>query len=472
MTFDVRDLFRGSTVVARRDFLANVHSVKFVVLSCLMLLIMIGAALGISGFAPTGPGLENEYVLWASAAYPTSGPPEILVFVSDVFGAPHAGLSVELGEPFNISSPQQTFAVRTSAATNATGWVAFSNLTAGSWPLRVRVGSAEITGSADLTVRPPWNVTVTVRQFNVVGDYAFSDVSLHAMLLAGVPASRADVRINGTLVGATNENGFFHARLDPGLWNLTVDYRGELASPIPPVQVREPTAVLPFLSGPDFVLYFVAFALMGLFAPIVAIALSYDALTKERLQGSLELLLVRPASRTGLAVGKFLGTFLSVGLPVAGVAVGAIAGIAAVTGKWPDLPFDVAFLLGTLALIATYVLIMQIFSTIARSPGTAILSAILVWFVFNLLWNLVFVLISAAFGIEGGTPAAFTLSTITLLFNPTGVYQLTLSAFFPPTLAAAIGGYQLPDWTGPLAFVVWIAVLLVIAVIAFRKKVV
>jgi ABC-type Na+ efflux pump permease subunit len=55
---------------------------------------------------------------------------------------------------------------------------------------------------------------------------------------------------------------------------------------------------------------------------------------KERLPGSLEILLVRPTSRTGLAVGKFLGTSLSAGLPVASVSFGAIARIAAVTGKW------------------------------------------------------------------------------------------------------------------------------------------
>ncbi len=50
------------------------------------------------------------------------------------------------------------------------------------------------------------------------------------------------------------------------------------------------------------------------------------------------------------------------------------------------------------------------------------------------------------------------------------MYQLTLAAAFPPTLAARAGSYELPNWSGPVAFVVWIAVLLAIAVIAFRRR--
>jgi len=251
---------------------------------------------------------------------------------------------------------------------------------------------------------------------------------------------------------------------------LNVTYGGDTETF--PIVVRQPQTVLPFQLGPDFVLYFVATVLMGLFAPIVAIALSYDAMSKERAQGSLELLLVRPASRTGLAVGKFLGTFLSVGLPILGVAIGALAGVAAVTGKWPDLRFDATFLLATLGLIALYVLLMQIFSTLAKGAGTAILYAILVWLVFNVLWNFVYLAVSAALRIEGGTPEAFTLSSLMLLFNPTGVFQLTLAAALPPSLAGFGSSYQLPDWTGPAAFVVWLVVLLVLAVLAFQKKVV
>jgi len=126
-------------------------------------------------------------------------------------------------------------------------------------------------------------------------------------------------------------------------------------------------------------------------------------------------------------------------------------------------------------LIAVYVLIMQIFSTLAKSAGTAILSALVVWILFNIVWNLVFIAVETALHVEGGTPAAFTLSTLTVLFNPNGVYQLMVTTFAPASslgLFGTTGGGSLPDWTGPLAMLLWIVVLLAIAVTVFRKRIV
>lgn len=203
--------------------------------------------------------------------------------------------------------------------------------------------------------------------------------------------------------------------------------------------------------------------------------MSYDAVAKERLQGSLELLLARPASRTGIAVGKFLGSFLSVALPMLGILLGALVGVASVSGKWPDGAFAAAFVIGTLGLIAAYVLIMQIFSTLARSGGTAILSAFVVWLVFNVAWSLVFLGVQAAFHIESGTPAAYALSTATAPFNPNLVYSLVVTTFMPASLLGLFGttgGGDFPVWTWPVVMLLWIVVLLVLAVIVFRKKIV
>lgn len=472
MNPDPRKLFKGALVVARRDLLANVRSVKVVVLSAVMLLVMVGAAFGISGLSPTGPGVSNEYVMWAFPVYPPTNATlaGTVVRVTDYAGQPHAGVAVSLGYPYILGSPGG-FRLKETNTTDAAGWTRFANLTPDLWPLQIVAGQFTL-GTSVFVEATAGNETFhsLQQQFDVIGDGSYRDVGVQAASRDGRPLDHASVSLNATPVGFTSPQGFFGVRLDPGLYTLNVTYSNETQGQ--GLYVREPNTVLPFQLGPDFVLYFVAYSLMGLFAPIVAIALSYDALSKERAQGSLELLLVRPASRAGLAVGKFLGTFLSVGLPVLGVAFGALVGIAGVTGKWPDAAFDTAFLLGTLGLIAMYVLIMQIFSTVAKSSGTAILSAILVWLVFNLLWNLVYVLVSAAMNIQGGTEAAFNLSTITLLFNPTGVFQLTLAAHLPASLAALGGSRQLPDWSGPVAMLAWIVALLALAVLAFKKKVV
>ncbi len=476
MSFDPRDVFRGSLIVAGRDLRSNARGLKVWIISGLTLLAILGAAFGIGGLTSGGPSVTSQYVLWASAYWPANNSTGgVVVWVSDYLGAPRAGQVVLLGEPYSPAAQNTSFVERARLTTNATGWGTFANLTAGTWPLRITVGVLNIPGAVGIPPqRPAENLTVTVQQFDLIGDGAGRDVSLHAMWADGTPARDAQVAANGTGLGVTDRNGFLYKRFGDGNWGLTVTARGESWGQSVAVH-PSPLAILPFLQGPDALLLFLGVALMGLFAPIIAIAMSYDAVAKERMQGSLELLLARPASRAGIAIGKFIGSFLSVGLPMLGVLLGAVVGVAGVSGKWPDAVFVAAFVVGTLGLIAVYVLVMQIFSTLAKSAGTAILSALVVWIVFNILWNLVFLAVESAFRIEGGTPAAFTLSTITTLFNPNGVYQLLVTTFVPASalgLFGTTGGGSLPDWVGPVAMAVWIGVLLVLAVLVFRKRIV
>ena len=467
MTLNPADWFRGSLVVARRDFFSNVKSVRVLVVSLLTLLIMVGAAFGLQGFTPFAPNVSEH--VWASAAYPSANASDagIVVRVADPFGRPHEGVEVALGEP----DPGAPFRERDTNITDADGWTSFPRIGSGFWPLEVGPGRLAPTTVVFIEpVRPARNLSVLVFQTDLIGDGAPRDVNLLVLSIDGTAQTDVDVAVNGTVAKATDANGFAWVRLDPGTWRLTLTALGDTW--IQNVFVAEPLFELPIFSGPDSVLYFLAFGLMGLFAPIVAIAVSYDALAKERLHGSLEILLSKPASRTGLAVGKFLGTFASVTVPMVGVLLGSLVGIAFAYGGWPDAAFGTAFVLGTLALIATYVLIMQLFSTFVRSPGSAILSAIVVWLVFNVLWSLVYTVVSAVLGVQGGTPEAFTLSAITALFNPSGVYQLTLLAFAPASLGLGGAGGELPGWSGPVAFALWIVVLLAIAVVLFKRKIV
>ena len=471
------DLFRGALTVASRDLRSNSRGLKVWIISGLTLLAVLGAAFGIGAVVSQAPPLSAQYHVWADAFWPSANNTTagVEVWVSDYLGAPHAGFPIVLGDAY----PNQTnpvFTPKERLATNASGWAVFPDLGPGLWPLQVTVGA--VTPRPQVVVVTPsrstYNLTVDFERFDILGDQAARDVSLQARWVNGTPAAGADVLANGTSLGVTDANGFFYHRFADGSWNLTVR-DGGLYQEYDLTATPSPLALLPLLQGPDALLLFLGVELMNLFAPIIAIAMSYDAVAKERMQGSLELLLARPASRTGLAVGKFLGSFLSVGLPMLGVLLGALVGVAGVSGKWPDATFAAAFVVGTLGLIAAYVLIMQIFSTLARSPGTAILSALVVRIVFNIAWSLVFLAVETAFHIQGGTPAAFTLSTATSLFNPNLVYSLFVTTFMPASvlgLFGTTGGGSLPDWVGPVALFVWIAVLLVIAVYVFQKRIV
>jgi len=474
LSFNPRDLFRGSLVVAGRDLRANARGLKVWIMCGLALLLVLGAALGISSLTSQGPSITSEYVVWAApyfTANTTAG--GVMAWVSDYAGAPHAGQTVLLGNrtPGVVGAP---FVERARATTNSTGWASFPGVGNGTWIALVTIGIVNVTRVVDLAAPPASNWTVEVQRFDLIGDQAFRDISILATWKDGTPVAQANVAINGTSAGSTDSRGFFHTRLSDGMWSVTVTGRGQ--SYTETLQVTpSPLAILPLFRGPDALLLFLGVSLMSILYPIIAIAMSYDAVAKERLQGSLEILLAKPASRSGVAIGKFLGSFLSVALPMLGVLVGAVVGIAALEGRWPDGVFATAFVVGTMGLIAIYVLIMQIFSTVARSAGTTILAAISVWLVFSFLWSLVVTAVQAAFNIESATPAYYTLSTISGLFNPNQLYTLTVTTFMPASLLGLFGttgGGSLPEWTGPMAMVVWIVVLLAIAILVFRKRVV
>ncbi len=477
MTADLRDVFRGAWTVASRDLRSNARGAKVWIISGLFLLGVLGSAFGIGAVVPQGAPIGAQYHLWATAAWPsadnrTAG---VEVWVSDYLGTPHAGYPVVLGDRYpNATNP--IFTPNTSQTTNATGWAVFPNLGPGFWPVRITAG-AVVEPPVVVYIgglRPSSNFTVDFQQFEILGDGAARDLGLQARWLNGTPAVGADVQANGTSLGTTDGNGFFHHRFADGVWDVQVTDGAFVQERYLTVE-RNPLSILPLLQGPDALLLFLGVELMNLFAPIIAIAMSYDAVAKERMQGSLEILLSRPASRTGLAVGKFLGSFLSVGAPMLLVLLGALVGVASVSNRWPDATFAAAMVVGTLGLIAAYVLIMQILSTLSRSAGTAILSALVVWIVFNIAWSLVYTAVQTIFHIETGTPAAYALSTATSLFNPNLVYNLFVATFMPASLFGLFGttgSGDLPNWAGPVALLVWIAVLLVIAVYVFRKRIV
>lgn len=476
MTVDPRDTFRGALIVAGRDLRSNTHGLKVWIISGSMLLAVLIAAFGIGSVVSQGPPLGAENVLWASAIWPTANNTTagVELWTSTYLGTPNPGVSIVLGQRYT-NLKNKTFVERANLTTDAGGWGVFPDLGPGVWPLHYKVGAMT---AEDVVViseqRPDYNLTLDLRRFEILGDGGLRDVGLQARMLDGAPAAGAQVLVNGTSVGTTDGNGFLYHRFDDGTWNVTVQDGGLWLEQDITVS-RNPLSILPLLQGPDALLLFLGVELMNLFAPIIAIAMSYDAVAKERMQGSLELLLARPASRSGIAVGKFLGSFLSVGLPMLGILLGALVGVATVSGKWPDATFAAAFVVGTLGLIAAYVLIMQIFSTLARSAGTAILSALVVWLVFNIAWSLVFLGVETALHIEGGTPAAFALSTTTSLFNPNLVYSLVVTTFMPASLLGLFGttgGADFPVWTWPVVMLLWIVVLLVLAVLVFRKRIV
>jgi len=202
--------------------------------------------------------------------------------------------------------------------------------------------------------------------------------------------------------------------------------------------------------GPAIVLWFVSEFIVFI-GPILALALSFDVIVREKVQNSLALLLSRPVSRQAIALGKFLGVFGSLALPVVVVNSLAVALAVALSGKGIGIDQTVGFLLLTLLFLGTYLAIGQLISSLAKTTTTAILAGIGVWFFFWLfLWILQVIL----------------RQEVVSLFNPGTAYSACMGAL----LVGISPGSLLPLWGYYALTVAWMVAPLLVAVVVFDRK--
>lgn len=94
-------LFRGLPQVSRQEFLANLKSVRLLIMVVVLALAVVGGSYGLS--AGTGGSALPSLVVWGHQAYATNGSHLAVAWVSNPFGQPLADLQVEfwnrLGPP-------------------------------------------------------------------------------------------------------------------------------------------------------------------------------------------------------------------------------------------------------------------------------------------------------------------------------------------------------------------------------------
>jgi Cu-processing system permease protein len=329
-----------------------------------------------------------------------------------------------------------------------------------------RVGTFEVFGGTSWDGLPPWNYTVSQSTGDLDGDGRSDEFSVHVLDLAGAPA-RGRVLVNGTEAGTLNpDTGFLYLELSPGLWNVTLDIEGEppVSSPVYVPEEGGPA----FLSGPDFVLLVVA-SLSGLVISIFAIVLSFDAVSKERVQGTMDLLLSRPASRTGVLLGKFLASFSAVAIPVTLVNLAGIGVISSASEKAPTGYFAAAFVGYSLLLIAYYALLQLTLSTLAKTSGTAVLFGVLLWLLLNILYSIVTFVVASVF--SGGDPATFfRIQQYAGLGNPSSIVGMLISLSAPGGLGVFGAGTTLDAGIVGAAAVAWFLLLFSTALWVFHKR--
>ncbi len=170
--------------------------------------------------------------------------------------------------------------------------------------------------------------------------------------------------------------------------------------------------------------------------PLIALLLAYDTMVGEEEQGTLLLLLTYPLSRTQLLLGKFLGhgLVLSCATLLGFGSAGAV--IAVLTERFWDaqLWFVLGmFILSAVLLGLVFIALACVISVSSREKSRAAGAALLVWFVFVLVFDLsLLALLVATEGQVGQTVLPYLM-----LLNPCNAFRLLNLTGFEATQAYA-----------------------------------
>lgn len=181
----------------------------------------------------------------------------------------------------------------------------------------------------------------------------------------------------------------------------------------------------------------VSLATLAVFlVPLIALMLAYDSVVGEEERGTLLLLFTYPVSRTRLLAGKFLGHGLILALSTV-VGFGAAGGIiAALSQQGADAQMWRAFgfFIASATLLGwSFVALAYLVSTCTREKSRAAGLALVVWFVFVLVFDLA--LLGVLVSTQGG--AGRHVLPYLLLLNPADVFRVANLAGFEPARAYA-----------------------------------
>ena len=208
--------------------------------------------------------------------------------------------------------------------------------------------------------------------------------------------------------------------------------------------------------------------------PLIALLLSYDTLVGEDEQGTLLLLLTYPLTRSKLLLGKFIGhagilvTSTVLGFGVAALLITALSDQDYEQSLWQAFTF---FIISATLLGWVFIAIAQVISVVVSEKSRAAGLALVVWFWFVLIFDL---LLLGVLVIGQGRTGGDWLSYL-LLLNPTDVFRLANLAGFEAArnysgMAAVATGPLFQPWSLVAVLVVWIIVPLSFALWRFRSR--
>lgn len=494
----------GWLPVAVKEGRATILSVRLLIIASILALAVLAATYAIGPGFGGGPAAPSRLV-YGFTYYPdlNHSRPALALFAASISGSPLTDLEVELVSFSESFGGPPEFQVLDQRTTDATGWARFENLTE-NYPdrqLALRLAdepgplyASAYTGTEPFPPEPLTNRGMLDARTFSLGSPDRQILSLVFIDTRGTPLGDAAVYIWALPEGFQGDP--FHEGppegWDPYL-NGTTDGSGSYIRPDPLESgdyvirvekggMNETTIVgfsapqSPFGAGPDGVLVFSGILFLPIILPVMAMVLAYGAIAREKSEGSLDLLLSKPVSRVGVALGKLTGVFGSMALPVIIILLAAAAVIWLSTGTTPTGSFLASFIAEALLLLLIYTLLFLAVSANVRSLGTALMVSILLFLVFAFFWGIISVVVASLVAAPGSVQW-FEALVVMGLGSPTGVYQQFLSLSVPGFLGGGfLGVVGTTAQAVPLAWiltaaVLWIALPLVLFLWAMKYRV-
>lgn len=183
---------------------------------------------------------------------------------------------------------------------------------------------------------------------------------------------------------------------------------------------------------------------LSFLVPLSAIALGFDAINGEHARRTLSRVLAQPIYRDALLLGKFLAGIFTLGIVLVGlwlVTTGMGLFILGVPPGGEEVARGLWFLLATLGYAGVWLALSMLFSTVFRQPATSALTAIAVWLLFAVFWDILSALVAQALVAQqpGYGPTELAQARIHLFlarFSPNTLYAETLLALLNPQVRA------------------------------------
>ena len=470
----MREDLWGIYVITKREFIANIKSFRSIVMVIILALIMVGAAMGFARLSSSDE--EKTGIMYQLVPMDPDGQAnDLVVFLYEIG-------SMDPVEGVNISLRIEDMEIPEYAgATDASGqWIAKDLTPAFHW-LSVEGEEDQSSSSGPFGqtqekftyIYVPHNSTIgypvlgtEARNLDIRDSGNMEDVAVWVVGPDGVPVDGATVTV-GEMTSTTDSNGlttFF--KVPKGLGEvIAIDGALSGFSMVNVTHDRTETDLFALaLAGPDAVLRLVAAIAIGLVGPIYAIVLCFDSVFRERISGSIDYLLCRPMGRRAVLMGKFTGILAALMVPISAVALMGVGVVTWVSEQSPTSELVVGFLIYTVFLIAIFVLLQMIFSTVAKTTGTAILSGIGIWIFFFMLFDLLILIVLTVMDLQDEAAVIFVNRASFL--NPIGIYGMAIGQLGNDDPILGV-----PGWAPSGALISLTIILLIAAMEIFRRRV-